>query len=389
MSDMPQSGNVNDDLQVDANDRKARHQAGRDRRSHANANDRIPPDILAQIPSWKPTIWTFLVPAVLAVTAAIGGYLLGGVQAISSDVCLSDAIYQVNGRAPSYVDYPQYDGPQLTGRKAATYYAKAVAASWQPVQDALPTFAGNDLAAIHEQAGTVAKALHRTYAMLLERTWPDSVTDALDDVVKQYGNLEQSARYTASSIDVTDAHTLLSDLISFSNHTDAALRDDLGLPAGEPFTPPYDIVAVTDQGIYDAAANGDDRTINDGQHIVDVTVRSRIPGTVTSISLELAVHSAIGRNVGTANGGVDSIMLAQGQSVVVPVPIDPDLATSGASLSLRTLWTHSGRSSVTISLDGADGSDAAGDDSDTTDGAGTSAGDPLGRPGALADFRLR
>ncbi|NEG90368.1 hypothetical protein [Bifidobacterium aerophilum] len=347
-----------------------------------DAADSIPPVILAAIPSWKPTVWTFLVPAVLVVVAAIGGYLLGGVQAISSDMCMSDALSQVNGRSPSPVDYPTYDGPELTRREAAQYYAKAVTASWQTVEDALPTLAGDDLNAIHEQAGTVADALHRSYAMLLARTWPDDVTDDLDDVVKRYGNLERSARYAAESIVAADANDLMRDLISFGNHADAELRDDLGLPAGTPFTPPFDIVAVTDQGVYDAAANEDDRSINDGKRIVDVTVRSRVPGTLNSVNMSVSIYSAIGRNVGTADGGVDGLALRQGQSVVVPVAIDPDLADGGATLALKTIWTHGSVSSVMISLDVEDGDASGGDVS-------VPAADSLSRLGVFADFRLR
>ncbi|MBW3092188.1 hypothetical protein KIH79_04315 [Bifidobacterium sp. 82T10] len=330
-------------------------------------------------PAWKPSVWTFLVPAILAVAALGGGYLLGGVQAIGRDVCLSDAIYDINGRTPSPVDLPTYHGPRLTRQAAGAYYVKAVDASWNDIQHALPTLAGNDLAAIHEQAAIVAKAMNRTADMLTARTWDDlgyDVTDALDDIVRQYGNLAQDAQYAAASIDIQDANNLMRDLIMFGNHADAALRDDLGLPAGTPFTPPFDIVAVADRGIYDAAANDDDRSIDDGKHIVDVTVRSNVAGIVRSVSLSLTVTSAKGRTVGTADGGMDGLALAAGQSVVVPVAIDPELATSGATLSLKTLWMRNGSSSTIISLEDADGGAAPADDS-------------LSRLGALAGFRLR
>ncbi|MBT1177189.1 hypothetical protein [Bifidobacterium callimiconis] len=287
------------------------------------------------------------------VMAGAAGWFVGGMSVLSTasgEVCPNDAEYDLEGATPSKTTNDlNFTGPELTEAEAGDYYLNAVAASWQTVDDAMTTSIGDDLNATRAAAAQAATALDQTVKLLTARTWPDDVSNAVYDIANDYADQTAEARYVANatSLRYTDAITGV-DAYTVSE-ADAYLRNKLNLPAAQPHSMPFDILDITDRGVFHSDAAGGDDRVDDGKRMVDVTVRSRVPGNVTDVMLHFDLLDTSGKTMDRVWAQADRISLAEGQAVVLRLPIDADKVTTGMGLRF-TGWSVSGGSSSAASV---------------------------------------
>lgn len=285
---------------------------------------------------------------VLLVISLALGYSLGGVRAISKEVCPNDAKWDLDGTAPtsSLSDSVEPKGPALSTSEAGAYYLDAVEPSAKPFEDALTISFSGDLAATQKAAAKAAKALQATAQALRSRTWPESVTNAVTTIADNYATKAKQADYVASAI-VDTASEELTQLDAYrASEADAYLRGKLGLPAAKAPTIPLEIVHIEDLGVqqgYDHSGS----SLNKGKRVLDVTVRSHVPGTLTGLYLSFNLLQGK-HTVGRAWGEVRDIRLAEGQSAVVTIALgddnvsdsaaDGDVSVGGAIAGSHMVW---------------------------------------------------
>lgn len=288
-------------------------------------------------------ILALIATAVLVAASLVAGYLLGGVGALGGEVCPNDAKWDLDGSAPSAsADSVEPKGPELSENEAGEYYLNAIEPSIQPFDDALTASFSGDLAATRNAATDAAKALRATANTLRSRTWPESVANAAATIADNYADRARKADYVASSVG-PEAGDELTQLDAYRvSEADAYLRGKLGLPEAAAPAIPLEIVRVEDRGIQ----QGPDisgSSVNKGKRVIAMTVRSHVPGTLTGLNLSFRLRngkSAVGRVWGI----VHDIALAEGQSIVVPIPLDADdvpsgdTAPGGALAGSRLIW---------------------------------------------------
>lgn len=307
-----------------------------------------------------PVRGAILTMLLLAVSAG-GGYALGGlpldggIGTARTAVSADDAKYDLDGDSPfgsSVDETPEPSGPKLGAAEAGDYYLQTIAQSRQAWNDALNASLGGDLTATRAAAGKAAKALRDTAATLRARTWPDDVANAAASIADTYDERAEQASYVADAVGGRAGDALTEEGAYGVGEADDYLRGKLGLPAGTSLDLPVEITAMEDRGIQRSSTTADrplsgpnPSAANDGKRIIAVTVRSRMPGTVSGLTLSFDVKSGGGAGaagagagaaadggaaggassastLGTAAGDVDDIALAKGQSVVVPVAVD-------------------------------------------------------------------
>lgn len=247
----------------------------------------------------------------VAIGASLGvGYMFGGdpggiVTAITGVVCPQDAKYALDGDAPfvntSDTSEHPAKGARLSEKDAGQYYLEAVKPSIQPLRDAMNTLYGGDLKATRAAAGKAATVLRATAKALRSRTWPDEVANAAAVVANEYDAKARQASYVADSV------------------TPSA---------------PLEITGIEDRGIQQGADAGGS-TVDTGKRIIAVTVRSHVPGTLSGLNLTFDLKKGK-TTLGRISGIMDDIALAEGQSIVVPVPVDiggDDGGIAGATMS--------------------------------------------------------
>lgn len=287
------------------------------------------------------------------VMAGAAGWFVGGMSILSTasgEVCPDDAEYDLEGATPSKATNDlNFTGPELTEAEAGDYYLNAVAASWQTVDDAMTTSIGDDLNATRSAAAQAATALDQTVKLLTARTWPDDVSNAVYDIADDYANQAAEARYVANATSLRYTDTMTGVDAYNISEADSYLRGKLNLPAAQPHSTPFDILDITDRGVFHSDAAGGDDPVNDGKRMVDVTVRSRVPGNTTNVMLHFNLLDESGKTVERVWAQADRIALAEGQSVVLRMPIDADKVKTGMGLRF-TGWSVSSGSSDTASV---------------------------------------
>ena len=270
--------------------------------------------------------------AVLVAASLVAGYLLGGVGSLGGEVCPNDAKWDLDGFAPSSsAGSVEPKGPELSESEAGAYYLDAIEPSIRPFDAALAASFSGDLAATRNAAADAAKALRATSATLRSRTWPESVANAAATIADNYADRAKKADYVASAVG-PDAGDELTQLDAYRvSEADAYLRGKLGLPEAAAPAVPLEIVRIEDRGIQ----QGPDisgSSVDKGKRVIAMTVRSHVPGTLTGLNLSFRLKhgkSAVGR----AWGIVHDIALAEGQSIVVTIPLDADGVPSGDTAS--------------------------------------------------------
>ncbi|OXN00695.1 hypothetical protein [Bifidobacterium vansinderenii] len=285
------------------------------------------------------------------VMAGAAGWFVGGMSilsTVSGEVCPDDAEYDLEGATPSKTTNDlDFSGPELTEAEAGDYYLNAVAASWQTVDDAMTTSIGDDLNATRSAAAQAATALDQTVKLLTARTWPDSVSNAVYDIANDYADQAAEARYAANATSLRYTDTMTGVDAYNISEADSYLRGKLNLPAAQPHSTPFDILDITDRGVFHSDEAGGDDSVNDGKRMVDVTVRSRVPGNATSVMLHFDLLDESGKTVERVWAQADRIVLAKGQSVVLRMPIDADKVKTGMGLRFTGWSVSSGSSDAT------------------------------------------
>lgn len=226
--------------------------------------------------------------------------------------------------------------------EAGAYYLDAIEPSIRPFDAALAASFSGDLAATRNAAADAAKALRATAATLRSRTWPESVANAAATIADNYADRARKADYVASAVG-SDAGDELTQLDAYRvSEADAYLRGKLGLPAAAAPAVPLEIVRIEDHGIQQGPDTSGS-SVDKGKRVIAMTVRSHVPGTLTGLNLSFRLKhgkSAVGR----AWGIVHDIALAEGQSIVVTIPLDADgvpsgdTAPGGALAGSRLIW---------------------------------------------------
>lgn len=270
--------------------------------------------------------------------AAVGGDPGGIVTAITGVVCPQDAKYALDGDAPfvntSDTSEHPAKGARLSEKDAGQYYLEAVKPSIQPLRDAMNTLYGGDLKATRAAAGKAATVLRATAKALRSRTWPDEVANAAAVVANEYDAKARQASYVADSVTPSASDELISLDAYGVSEADVYLRGKLGLPAAEAPSAPLEITGIEDRGIQQGADAGGS-TVDTGKRIIAVTVRSHVPGTLSGLNLTFDLKKGK-TTLGRISGIMDDIALAEGQSIVVPVPVDiggDDGGIAGATMS--------------------------------------------------------
>ncbi|MBW3087522.1 hypothetical protein KIH77_02030 [Bifidobacterium sp. 82T24] len=306
-----------------------------------------------------------VVASMLAIVLAVpAGYALGGMDAFGmagagGERCLSDARNDIEGM-PDTVSASadvSFHGSELTDADAGAYYQQAVDRSWRQIDEALLAVMGGDLPSMRAAAASAESAIDETITALQSHTWPSGATNAVKDVVRHYMELRADMAYVASSASEDAGRELTDDDMYSTSDVDTYLRDKLGIGAAKPHTMPVDILAADDAGIHDAEADDIDgmgSTTNDGKRIVNVTVRSNTPGTVTDLGLDFDLRDASGKTVAEVQGSVDHMALTKGRTVVVAVPIAAEQAKSGRELRLTGMSVRSGHDTGRIIAIGDD-----------------------------------
>ena len=225
-------------------------------------------------------------------------------------------------------------GPGSARRDAGQYYLEAVKPSIQPLRDAMNTLYGGDLKATRAAAGKAATVLRATAKALRSRTWPDEVANAAAVVANEYDAKARQASYVADSVTPSASDELISLDAYGVSEADVYLRGKLGLPAAEAPSAPLEITGIEDRGIQQGADAGGS-TVDTGKRIIAVTVRSHVPGTLSGLNLTFDLKKGK-TTLGRISGIMDDIALAEGQSIVVPVPVDiggDDGGIAGATMS--------------------------------------------------------
>ena len=99
-------------------------------------------------------------------------------------------------------------------------------------------------------------------------------------------------------------------------------------------TAPLELTGIEDRGSQQGADAGGS-TVDTGKRIIAVTVRSHVPGTLSGLNLTFDLKKGK-TTLGRISGIMDDIALAEGQSIVVPVPVDiggDDGGIAGATMS--------------------------------------------------------
>ena len=279
----------------------------------------------------------------VAIGASLGvGYMFGGdpggiVTAITGVVCPQDAKYALDGDAPfvntSDTSEHPAKGARLSEKDAGQYYLEAVKPSIQPLRDAMNTLYGGDLKATRAAAGKAATVLRATAKALRSRTWPDEVANAAAVVANEYDAKARQASYVADSVTPSASDELISLDAYGVSEADVYLRGKLGLPA--PRRRPRRWRSRASRPGHPAGGDAGGSTVDTGKRIIAVTVRSHVPGTLSGLNLTFDLKKGK-TTLGRISGIMDDIALAEGQSIVVPVPVDiggDDGGIAGATMS--------------------------------------------------------
>ncbi|RSX53479.1 hypothetical protein D2E25_0802 [Bifidobacterium goeldii] len=280
----------------------------------------------------RPWKWVLgaAVAVVLIVVGAVGGYIAGGVSVLSDEICPSDAKDELDDYEYISGDFTEATGPKLSRAQAGDYYLQAIDTSWQAVNDVMLTSFGDDLSATREAARSASKSLAETATMLRARTWPDSVASRIESVARDYESMAKQATAISRSVRLQTVSRYLSADWGEPSDDDANIRDALGLDAAKPHTMPVEIVALDDRGEVTSS-------YTDATHVVDVTVRSNVPGTLTDVSLGMDLLTSSGEQVNNLWGELSHIELAHGQSAVISIDTKADYVKSGMKLRLTQL----------------------------------------------------
>ena len=136
----------------------------------------------------------------------------------------------------------------------------------------------------------------------------------------EYDAKARQASYVADSVTPSASDELISLDAYGVSEADVYLRGKLGLPAAEAPSAPLEITGIEDRGIQQGADAGGS-TVDTGKRIIAVTVRSHVPGTLSGLNLTFDLKKGK-TTLGRISGIMDDIALAEGQSIVVPVPVD-------------------------------------------------------------------